>query len=147
MTFRKSLDSIFAFKTQLPYSRVVVLGINPFVILNNEIRDSLISRSIEWIEGTILSVEDDNQIPVEMKVIPNPVVSTAELSITSEYVPNANLYISNALGQKLLHIYSGALDGGQQKFPLNLQGISNQTLFIVVNINGKTKSIPIVKQE
>jgi len=147
MTFRKSLDSIFAFKTQLPDSRVVVLGINPFVILNSEIRDSLIARSIQWIEGSVSDVDEQTQLAVDLKAIPNPAVSSFELQLSSDYIPNANIYLANALGQKLFNIYSGSLLAGQQKFNVDLQNIPNQMLFIVLNVNGKTKSIPIVKQE
>lgn len=147
MTFRKSLDSIFAFKTQLPNARVVVLGINPYVILNSEIRDSLISRSIQWIEGTISGVEEEPQLSLDMKVVPNPFLSSAELSMTLENKSQATIYIANALGQKLFNIYNGTLDAGTKTFSLDLQSIPNQMLFVVVNIDGKIKSIPIVKQE
>lgn len=147
MTFRKSLDSIFAFKTQLPNARVVVLGINPYVILNGEIRDSLISRSIEWIEGTITGVEEEPQIRLDMKAVPNPFVSSTKLLIASENRTQATIYIANALGQKIMNIYNGSLEAGTNTFSLDLQGIPNQMLFVVVNIDGKIKSIPIVKQE
>lgn len=137
MTFKKSKDSIIAVKTQLQKSRAVLLGLNPYILLDQNIREKLISRSLTWLEGGATSIEivDNESI--------NIWVSSANSSDMRLYIDspkdNANIqfYLVGILGNRLTNINYEVLKKGLNSFDINLSTFARQPLFLICEIEGQ----------
>lgn len=146
MTFAKSADSICAVKVQFVSSRAIVLGMNPYIIADPTIRQKLITRSLQWLEG-ITSVEDEVHLS-NVSIAPNPATSFAYLHLTSDkYFENVVVRIVDNTGRILQTAYKGSLSQGSNTIPILLTGLPNQQLWVVVESNGSTQAIPLIKIE
>jgi len=146
MTFAKSADSICAVKVQFVNSRAIVLGMNPYIIADPTLRQKLITRSLQWLEG-ITSVEDEVHFS-NVSIAPNPATSFAYLHLTSDkYFENVVVRIVDNTGRILQTAYKGSLGQGSNTIPILLTGLPNQQLWVVVESNGSTQAIPLIKIE
>lgn len=149
MTFAKSADSICAVKVQFPSSRAIILGMNPYIIYDQNLRNTLISRSLLWLEGKLSEVDLDFTTELDIKVAPNPTTKTASLKFNLEQpIAFAKIELIDLFGRTIQTIYSGSiLSIGEQIFDIGLNELPSQTYFIRVNLDGKTQILPIVKTE
>ncbi len=139
MTFKKSKDSIFAIKTQLPKSRAVLLGLNPYILLDQSIRDKLISRSITWLEGGTTDVEvieNTNDFDIWTSSANDKQPLKLFINSHRDYA-NLNFYLVGILGNRLSEINYGELKKGLNTFDINPRAISRQPVFLVCEIDGQ----------
>ncbi len=149
MTFAKSKDSIFAVKVQFPESRAVLLGLNPYIIANEQIRAKLVTRSIAWVENAS-DVEDILRPSdfVDIFVTPNPCVDNVSIVLNSRVnIAKARLYLTNVIGERVGIIYEGELITGETLLNYSLSGVANQVLYLVAELDGNVKVIAIQKVE
>lgn len=147
MTFAKSKDSIFAVKVQFPESRVVLLGLNPYVIADANIRTKLITRSIAWVEN-VSDVEDILQPAdfVDISVIPNPTPNDVSITLNCRTnIFKAKIYLANVVGKPIGIVYEGELIAGKTTFDHPLSSLANQVLYLVAELDGSVKVHPIRK--
>jgi len=88
-------EEIFAVRTIHENTRSVLLALNPFVIVNQEIRQNLISRIMQWLDNTGPELdlncielnfgrvvpEDDKMIPVSMHNAGDETLTISDISI------------------------------------------------------------------
>lgn len=147
MTFAKSKDSIFAVKVQFPESRAVLLGINPYVIADANIRTKLVTRSIAWVEN-VSGVEDILQPSdfIDIYVSPNPTPGDVSIALNCRTnISRAKIYLANVIGECIGRIYEGGLIAGETVLSYSLSGLANQVLYLVAELDGSVKIHPIRK--
>jgi hypothetical protein len=147
MTFKNNSDSIFAIKVQKTNSRAVLLGINPFVILDQTIRENLIYRSIQWIEGKINDdVTDATGNDFSAIVSPNPVIDRASLQLNGLTNNNSiNVSIVNELGETVRQFNGNTIEALNQTMELDFTSFNAGAYFIMVKSGVKTVTISVVK--
>lgn len=147
MTFAKSADSICAVKVQWTKNRAIILGMNPYIIYDENIRKTLLHRSLLWLEGELSDVTFDFGNEGEFTIGPNPTSSFTYLNFSLEKpVENCKIEIIDLYGRVIRTIHDGSiLSIGQISIPINLIGLPEQTLFIKLNLNNIEKVFPIVK--
>ncbi len=138
MTFKKSKDSIFAVKTQLPKSRAVLLGLNPYIILDQTIREKLISRSIAWLEGKTTSIEivENENINVWVSSAINSSNLTLYFDSPQDFA-NFKYYLVGILGKRLTNINYASLKKGLNLFDINLSSFAPQPIFLIYEVDGR----------
>jgi hypothetical protein len=147
MNFKKSNDSIFALRVQRTNSRAVLLGINPFVILDATIRENLIDRSIQYIEGTLNDVNDENINTSGITTSPNPVTDRVNLSFNVSAATGQNVRISiiNELGETVKSLSEDYYQQGSNNIELDLSYLNEGMYYILFNSGTSHSFIPIVK--
>ncbi|MCX7909794.1 MAG: hypothetical protein N2560_09835 [Ignavibacteria bacterium] len=145
LTFAKSKDSICAVKVQWTKNRAIILGMNPYVIYDENLRQTLISRSLQWLESSSSEVQFDFGLDKEMEIYPNPTNSYSYLKFSLEKpVVSAKIELVDLLGQFQKTIYSGSIASiGQQIFPIDTKDFASQILYLRVNLDGNVKILPI----
>ncbi|MGB9852347.1 MAG: Omp28-related outer membrane protein [Candidatus Kapaibacteriota bacterium] len=147
MTFAKSADSICAVKVELSNSRAIILGMNPYIIANENLRKTLITRSLLWLERRLSEVLIENANVDDIQVVPNPTNSTAFLKFNLEKPASYfKIDIFDTYGRQINTNHDGSLISiGEQSFKISLTNFPNGLYFIRVNLDGKTKILPIIK--
>jgi hypothetical protein len=149
MTFAASTDSIFALRVQKPNSRAVMLGINPFVILDQTIRENLIYRSVAWIQGTLSDVNDNhatNEL-FEASASPNPFTDNVNVQINLKDNSGNTIDISvvNEIGQTVKTYSAQYITFGKQTIELDMCGLNSGKYFILLKSGNNSVSLPVVK--
>lgn len=147
MTFAKSADSICAVKVQWTKNRAIILGMNPYVIYDENIRNTLLYRSLLWLEGQLSDVTFDFGNGDEFTLGPNPTSSYTYLNFSLQSpVEHCKIEIIDLYGRVVRTILDGSIFSiGQISIPINLVGLPAQTLFLKVNLNNIEKIFPIIK--
>lgn len=147
MTFAKSADSICAVKVQLTKSRAIVLGMNPFILADSNLRKTLITRSMLWLEGKLSEVTFDFGLDKEMKVAPNPTSLYSYLGFQLEKpVTFAKIELLDIFGRIVKTIHEGSIVSiGEQSFEIDFRNLPSQLYFIRINLDGNIKMLPLVK--
>ncbi len=146
MTFAKSADSIFAVKVEFIKSRTIVLGMNPFILSDQTIREKLITRSLLWLEG--LSNVDLEEFGFDIAIAPNPASNFTYLTLTAQNVTeNVVIRLIDIQGRILRTIFEGTLKEGKNTIPISLVGLPTQPIFVNVENRTGTKTIKLIKTE
>ncbi len=146
MTFAKSADSIFAVKVEFNKSRAIVLGMNPFILSNQTIREKLITRSLLWLEG--ISNVGLEELDVDISISPNPASNIAYLTMITK-IPTENIVVRlhDIQGRTLRTIFEGTLNEGTITIPISLAGLPPQTIYVTIESKIGSKSIKLIKAE
>ncbi len=150
MTFAASKDSIFAIRVQKSNSRAVLLGINPFVILDTTIRSNLINRSLDWIEYKINDVKDgeDFQAIKDAYATPNPFTDkiTLHFNFTNMKINgNLNISVVNEIGQTVKVLNERTYNLGENNLVIDLSNLCAGDYFIQILSGSQSLIVPIVK--
>ncbi len=146
MTFAKSVDSICAIKAQLTKSRAVILGMNPYIIFDANVRNNLISRSLLWLEDKLSEVVNDIYSNQELSIYPNPASSVTYLSLSLEYpVEYGKIELYDVEGKLVRNIFEGTFSIGKVTIPIFLAGLPSQSFYLRVKLGNQERFLPIMK--
>ena len=97
--------------------------------------------------ATTVETATDNE-NVQFTNYPNPFSDHTVLSFNLTGTADVSLEIYDRLGAKVMTIYNGQLDAGQQKFDLNINGssIADGVYFAKLRINGNVIVNKLIKQ-
>lgn len=145
MTFAKSKDSICAVKVQLANSRAILLGMNPFILLDQNLRETLIERSIVWLESPLSSEDQLYGDEFTISATPNPATDVIQLKIEGiSEIHSINISLIDFMGRSILNMHIIA-PNSDRVIEIPLEGLASQVYSLVCTINGKRKLIPILK--
>jgi hypothetical protein len=86
----KSVDSVVAIRSTVNDTRVILMGINPYIITSSTARNSLLTKCFDWLAGTGPSIECAST----MNFTETEVGSTTEKTITIENKGKSPLVVS-----------------------------------------------------
>lgn len=97
----KGTDAIIGAKYSYGDNRRIILGLTPFVFVNQTQRDEFIRRAVMWLEMGALSAENDILTDNDIALTPNPANDYLNVSLASLGMSNVNITITDLLGNRV----------------------------------------------
>jgi len=97
--------------------------------------------------GGTSSLEDLEQMSLDISLFPNPAAKQVTLSINSDLPSqNADILITDLLGRTLKTLKNKAINQGENSYRLNIKNLANGTYFVTVaGEDGSRASVKLIK--
>ncbi len=124
-------------------SKAVILSVHPSVIVNNNIRKTLVDNIFIWLKG-VTDVEN-NTISVNpgVSISPNPVIENSSIKFVTNH-SNIKVSVYNELGQEVKVLVNGNAKIGENTINLNAYDFTNGTYYVILKNGEKVLSTPFV---
>ena len=125
---------------------VVVGGVNHTVFynVNNTVNATNLQNAINSALSTTGIIENSNSASF-LNVFPNPAGNTAEIKFSLVKPADISLELYNLEGKRLQKIFSGKLNAGENKIPVNLEKLSDGMYLVKFSDGDKNQFINLVK--
>ena len=126
--------------------KIVVIGPNHTVFynVNNTVNSTNLQNAINAALSTTGIIENNNAASF-LNVLPNPAGSTAEIKFSLIKAADVTLELFNLEGKMVQQIFSGKLNAGENKIPVNLEKLSGGMYLVKFSDGDKNQFINLVK--
>lgn len=99
--------------------------------------------------GGTSSIEDQEQLSLDISLFPNPANKNITVTVNSELPSQrANLVITDMLGRTIKTIKNKVIDQGENNYKINIRGLANATYFLTIQSEDGTQgSIKFIKAD
>lgn len=129
---------------------IVVGGANHTVYYNQNggaVTQSGIQNAINSaITANVTTIKESNSIVSSLEVYPNPTNTSATLSLKTSKNSSVKIEVLNLLGQKVMDVYSGELNQGDNSIKINTSELANGNYFISCYDGEVSKKIKMIVQ-
>lgn len=145
LTHAKSQDTIVAVRVTKTNSRHVFMGINPYIIVDQDTRNRLIKNALQWIETGATDVEETTQQSLSLKASPNPVstVSTVEYYVSGDNSQAVKLALYDNLGREIIILKNEQMQPGAYTAELNVSSLVSGSYRLVMTTVHGTATLPV----
>jgi hypothetical protein len=126
--------------------KIVVIGPNHTVFynVNNTVNSANLQNAINAALSTTGNIEHNNTASF-LNILPNPAGSTAEIKFNLIKSSDIALELYNLEGKMVQQIFSGKLNAGENKIPVNLEKLTDGMYLVKFSDGGKNQFINLVK--
>ncbi len=142
----KGEDAVFGVKIDKGASKHVLIGITPYVIVDQNRREIIVREALNWING-VVDVEDNSlNASSNVSASPNPAENFLNLryNITGTKSSQVSIKVVDNFGRIVACTKTMHLNPGNYTEYLDLRKISAGSYNVLVSINGKTETEKII---
>lgn len=130
--------------------RSVLFGVNPIAIQDEDIRRTLLDRSLTWLEPQSPSTGVDDRsaaLPqIALRATANPFAERLELLLSAESASGtATVLLYNAAGNEVAKLYAGDFSG-ERTISFDAAGLAAGMYYAVARVAGNAVYVPVVRQ-
>lgn len=132
--------------------RSVLFGVNPIAIQDEDIRRTLLDRSLTWLEPQSPSTGVDDRsaaltaLQMSLRATTNPFAERLELLLSTESTSGtATVLLYNAAGNEVAKLYSGDFSG-ERTISFDAAGLAAGMYYAVARVAGNAVYVPVVRQ-
>ncbi|MDP1802416.1 MAG: T9SS type A sorting domain-containing protein [Bacteroidota bacterium] len=129
--------------------KVIVVGGNGHTVYynqnNNTITQSGIQNAINTaLAANVTTLKENSSSLSLIEVYPNPTNNAATLTLNLAKETKVKIEVENILGQKVMDVYAGNLNAGENSVKINTAELANGNYFVSYSDNETSKKIKLI---